>query len=215
MLSALLAALVLPLSGATQINLQVESGGVHLIAAAGIRTVAIRTGGNAPPRAEVSRTGKSTIAIAITGHQPVHLPFVQGTAAPVDYEVVYPVNVRVEVYDLTGDITIDDSRSPVKIETNSGTITANNAHGPLDLADDSGSITAALAPDWKGDSIRMQSGGGNVRLTVPRNFRAHVDASTGQGNVTDSLPRKNTNAKRPFVWLYTTKGDVILTSSSS
>lgn len=212
MLGALLAALVLPLSGATQINVQVESGGVHLIAAAGIRTVTIRTGGNAPPRAEVSRLGKSSIAIAITGHQPVHLPFVQGTAAPMDYEIVYPANVRIEVYDLAGDITVDDSRQVVKIETNSGTITANNAHGPLDLADDSGSISASLAPDWKGDSIRMQSGGGSVRLTVPRTFRAHVDADSGQGQVRVSLPRQNTTAKRPFVWLYTTKGDISITS---
>lgn len=213
MLSALLAALVLPLSGATQINVQVESGGVHLIAAAGIRTVTIRTGGNAPPRAEVSRLGKSAISIAITGHQPVHLPFVQGTAAPMDYEILYPANARIEVYDLAGDITIDDSRSVAKIETNSGTITAANAHGPLDLADDSGSITATLAPDWKGDSIRLQSGGGNIRLAVPRNFRAHVDASSGQGSVHDSLPRQSTPAKHPFVWLFTTRGDVWLTSS--
>ena len=213
MLGALLAALVLPLSGATQINVQVESGGVHLIAAAGIRTVDIRTGAGAPPRAEVSRVGRTSIAIAITGHQPVHLPFVQGTAAPMDYEITYPANARIEVYDLAGDVTVDDSRSVVKIETNSGTITANNAHGPLDLAGDSGSIVASLAPDWKGDSIRMQSGGGSVHLSVPRNFRAHVDAGSGQGQVRVSLPRQHTTAKRPFVWLYTTKGDVTITPS--
>lgn len=213
MLSALLAALVLPLGGATHINLQVESGGVHLIAAAGVRTITIRTGGNAPPRAEVSRLGKSTLSISITGHRSVHLPFAQGTAAQMDYEIVYPANARIEVYDLSGDITIDGSRAPIHAETNSGTITANDAHGELDLADDSGDITAALAPDWRAASIRLQSGGGNVSLTVPRTFRAHVDAGSGQGAVHDSLPHRATNAKRPFVWLYTARGDVTITSS--
>ena len=213
MLSALLAALVLPLGGATHINLQVESGGVHLIAAAGVRTITIRTGGNAPPRAEVSRLGKSTLSISITGHQPVHLPFAQGTAAAMDYEVVYPANVRIETYDISGDVTIDGSRATVKIETNSGTLTANNVHGELDLADDSGDIAATLAPDWKAASIRMQSGGGNVRLTVPRGFHAHIDADSGQGSVHDALLHSATTAKRPFVWLYTTHGDVTITST--
>ncbi len=211
MLGALLAALVLPLAGATHINLQVESGGVHLIAAAGARSITIRTAGNAPPRAEVSRPNKSTIAIAITGHRPVHLPFVQGTAAPMDYEVVYPANALIETYDVSGDITIDDSRAPVKIETNSGSITAHDAHGELDLADDGGSINATLARDWKPSSIRMQSAAGNVALAVPRGFRARLDASSGQGAVHDALPRANTAANRPFVWLYTAKGDVLVT----
>lgn len=213
MIAALLAALVLPLSGATQINLQVESGGVHLSAAAGIHTITIRASGNARPHAEVSRIGKSTISIALNGHAGVHLPFVQSTGKAADYEIVYPANARIEVYDLSGDITIDGSRTTAKIETNSGTITANNASGELDLAADSGDITAALAPDWKADSLRMQSGGGNVRLTVPRGFRAHVDADSGQGQVHNALPRTSTGAKRPFVWLYTTHGDVYLTTS--
>lgn len=203
-----LAAIVLPLAGASQINIQVQSGGVHLVAAAGTHAVAIRsrTRGNASkPHVRISRRGK-TIGIALTGTSGVNLPFAPGSAGSISYEIDYPAGVRIELYDLQGDITLDNSRASVSVETASGSITANNAHGGLDLAADTGDITTTLAPDWKAPSLRMQSRSGTLRLVVPRSFRAHVDASTDRGLLHDSLP--HTGAQKPFVWLYTEKGDV-------
>lgn len=208
------AAIVLPLAGAAHVSVQVESGGVHLIAAAGIRAVTIRTarhGNAAPPHVEVSRAGKS-MTIALTGHSVTNLPFAPAAAGSRAYDIVYPANVPIEVHDLSGNITIDGERARAAIETNSGSIVANGARGELDLAADNGSITVTLAPDWRTSPLRMQSGNGALRLSVPPGFRAHVDAGTDAGRVHDSLPGADVNSKRPFVWLYTRKGDVWITS---
>lgn len=207
------AAIVLPLAGATHVNLQIESGGVHLIAAAGVHAITIRTarsGNAAPPRVEVTRTGRASMAIALTGHPGASLPFVQNSAGTVAYEIVYPASVRIEAYDLSGDVTLDGERVRASVETNSGSIVANDARGELDLAADAGNITVTLARGWNAPSLRMQSGNGSLHLTVPAAFRARLDASTDAGRVHDALAK--TSAKHPFVWLYTRKGDVFISS---
>lgn len=208
----LLAAMVLPLAGATNINVQVESGGVHLIAAAGIHTITIRTarsGNAAPPHIGVSRPDGSTVQLTLTGKPSVNLPFVPGSAGAVAYEITYPANARVEASDLSGDITIDNDRAHASLETSSGSIVANNALGELELAADTGDVSVTLARGWHAPSLRMQSGGGTLRLTVPPDFRARIDASTGGGQVHDALPRAK--GGKPFVWLFTVKGDVWIT----
>jgi hypothetical protein len=217
MFPALIAAILIPLGGANQINLQIESGGVHLIAAAGIRTISVRTitSGSAQPRVDVTRVGNSTISLALTGHAGIRLPFALGPASKIGYEITYPANVRIEASNLSGDVTIDNERARVDVQTNSGTIVANNAHGDIDLAADSGSIDVTLAPDWKGSSIRMQSGGGTLSLSVPPEFRAHIDADTDDGKLRNALAGARSNARRPFVWLYTVKGNVSITASKT
>ncbi|HLI95936.1 MAG TPA: DUF4097 family beta strand repeat-containing protein [Candidatus Baltobacteraceae bacterium] len=204
-----LAAIVLPLAGATQITMQIESGGVHLIAAAGIHTVTIRTTAqNAPaPRIEISRSGKA-MAITITGHAALTIPFAQAPNAPLGYEIVYPANARIEATELSGNITLDGERARAAIETNSGSIAVNDAHGELDLAADDGDVTVTLARDWTAPSLRMQSANGTLRLTVPSTFHANIDAETDSGTVHNTLSRSN--ARRPFVWLYTERGDIFI-----
>lgn len=200
-----LAAIVLPLAGANQLNLQVESGGVHLIAAAGIHTVSVRAAAGTP-RPLVTRAGK-TLIVLLTGHRTANVPFAQGTAPPSGYEIVYPAGVRIQVSELSGGITLDGQRAKATLETNAGPIVVNGAHGELDLAADTGDVTVMLAPDWRSSPLRMQSGNGALRLTVPPGFRAHVDAGTGAGAVHNAL-KNAARAKRPFVWLYTEKGDI-------
>lgn len=211
MIGAVLAAIVLPLSGATQINMQIESGGVHLIAAAGVHSITIRSsahGNAAPPRVEVTRNGKA-MAIVLTGRSGASIPFAQGSAGSVGYEIVYPANVRIEASELSGDITLDDARSRAALETNAGSITVNNAHSELDLAADQGDITVTLAKDWKAPSLRMQTANGTLRLSVPPSFRARIDAQADSGTVHNALA--GAGATRPFVWLYSEHGDVWIT----
>ncbi|HET9096061.1 MAG TPA: DUF4097 family beta strand repeat-containing protein [Candidatus Baltobacteraceae bacterium] len=210
MILAAVAAIVLPLAGATQINMQIESGGVHLIAAAGVRTVTIRStarGNAAPPRVEVTRNGKA-MAIVLTGHSGASVPFAQGAAGSVGYEIVYPANVRIEASELSGDITLDGEQTRAALETNAGSIYVNNARGELDLAAGDGDITVTLAKGWKAPSLRMQSANGTLRLSVPPSFRAHIDAQADIGSVHDSLARAAAN--RPFVWLYSERGDIFI-----
>ena len=209
-----IAAIVLPLAGATQIHMQIESGGVHLIAAASVHTVTIRpaTQGNAaPPHIEVSRSGKS-ITITLTGHARAGVPFAQGSAGSIGYEIVYPANVPVEASELSGDITLEGERSKATLETNSGSIVVNNAHGELDLAADNGDITVSLANDWRAPSLRLETADGTLHLSVPRTFRAHIDAQADAGSVHNSLA--SAHANRPFVWLYSQKGDVWISPSA-
>lgn len=214
MIGAVFAAIVLPLAGATQITMQIESGGVHLIAAAGVHALTIRSsahGNAAPPHVEVARNGKA-MAIVLTGHGGASVPFAQGSSGSVGYEITYPANVRVEVSELSGDITLDGERTRAALETNAGSIMVNGAHGELDLAADQGDITVSLASDWKAHSLRMQTANGTLRLSAPPAFRAHIDAHTDAGAVHNTFTRSH--AAGPFVWLYSEQGDVWITPSA-
>jgi DUF4097 and DUF4098 domain-containing protein YvlB len=124
-----------------------------------------------------------------------------------DVQIAKP-SASVEIYDQDGSITIDDPRATITAESAHGNITVNGALAPVDLAADDGNVAATLAAGWSGNEIRMQSATGTVRLTVPKSFRAKIDASSDGGTVHNAFG--SSNARTPFVWLYALKGDVYL-----
>lgn len=209
--------------------LQLEAGGAAIVLApsADLATVTIRVDQDksAPvPEVQSARQG-NRLAISLTpaGGAPL-LPFVPSNAAT--YTVTYPADMRldlrlsngnvrianpsasVEIYDQEGNIDIDSPRASITAESAHGDVLVTGALAPVDLAADDGNVTATLAPAWSGNEIRMQSGKGNVRLTVPNGFRAKIDASSESGAVHNTFG--NSNARAPFVWLYSLKGDVWL-----
>ena len=71
-------------------------------------------------------------------------------------------------------------------------------------------MSADLDPAWLPRPIRMQAAVGNLTLTVPQNFKAHVDASSQNGSVHNALSQAAMTASGPPVWLFAEHGDVTI-----
>ncbi|HKE37869.1 MAG TPA: hypothetical protein VKB39_10560 [Candidatus Baltobacteraceae bacterium] len=209
--------------------LQLEAGGAAIVLtpSSDLSTVSVRVDQDksapVPALQSVRQGNRLALSIKPPGGAPL-LPFVQSHAAT--YTVAYPADMRldlrlsngdvriskpsasVEIYDQDGNITIEDPRASITVENGEGNIVVTGALAPVDLAADNGNVDATLASGWSGDEVRMQSGTGTVRLTVPKGFRAKVDVSSDGGVVHNTFGASN--ARSPFVWLYALKGDVWL-----
>jgi hypothetical protein len=213
--------------------LELEAGGAAIVLtpSANLATIIIRVDQDksAPtPVLQSSRQGnRLAMSLKPAGGAPL-IPFVPSNAAT--YTVTYPADMRldlrisngnvhianpsasVEIYDQQGNIDIDGPHASVTAENAHGNIMVTGALAPVDLAADDGNVAATLATGWSGNEIRMQSGTGTVRLTVPKDFHAKIDASSEAGAVHNTFG--SSNARAPFVWLYALKGDVWLDTNA-
>jgi hypothetical protein len=209
--------------------LELEAGGAAIVLtpSADLATITIRVDQDKsapmPVLQSIRQGNRLTMSLKPAGGAPL-LPFVPSNAAT--YTVTYPADMRldlrisngdvrianpsasVEIYDQQGNIDIDGPHASITAENAHGNILVTGALAPVDLAADDGNVAATLAPGWSGNEIRMQSGTGSVRLTVPKNFHAKIDASSEGGVVHNTFG--SSNARAPFVWLYALKGDVWL-----
>lgn len=209
--------------------LELEAGGAAIVLtpSAGLRTIAIRVDQDKSAPVPVLQSARQGNRLAVSLKPPngaPFLPFLSSNAAT--YVVAYPADMRldlrlsngdvrisnpsasVEIYDQKGNIQIDEPHASITAENAHGNITVTAASAPVDLAADDGNVAATLAPGWSGNEIRMQSGNGTVRLTVPKSFHAKIDVSSADGAVHNTFG--TSNARTPFVWLYALKGDVWL-----
>jgi hypothetical protein len=223
----------IPLFGDTTVEVDVDNGGARFLPVASSTEetgVVVRstTSGPAPSPLplQFTRSGKRLIVTIGRGGNNSQLPFV--AKSQVAYEVVYPARLKLIVHAYGGDIEvmnpttqvvvseadgnvlIENPHAPVSVDDQSGDVTVHRAVAALDLASDAGDVNADLDPSWLPRPIRMQSAAGNLRLTVPSNFSARVDASSQNGTLHTALTQSAAGASGPPVWLYTEKGDVTI-----
>lgn len=220
-------------AGANVLQLEAGGGEIVLVPSTDLSTVNVRVDQDkaAPvPGLQSARQGnRLAVSLKPPGAGAPLIPFVPANAAR--YTVTYPSDMRldlrlssgdvriskpsanVDLYDQNGNVTIEDPRASVTVENGHGNITVSGALAPIDLAADDGSVDATLASGWSGNEVRIQSGTGTVRLTVPKGFRAKIDASSEGGAVHNTFG--GSNARSPFVWLYALKGDVWLSPAKT
>ena|SRR5215469_10566905 len=79
---------------------------------------------------------------------------------PIDFEVVVPPGVPLQLRDTSGIIRISQVNAPVEVHDGSGTLTISDVHGAVTVAKDSGDIQV----DRVGDVTRITSKTGPMRL---------------------------------------------------
>jgi hypothetical protein len=228
----------IPLFGDTTVEVDVDNGGarfVPIVATTEQTGVVVRSTSTGPASTSLpvqsTRSGKRVIVTLGRGSGSSQLPFVAKSS--VAYEIVYPARMKLIVHafggdinianptsavvvsEASGDVLIESPRGPVSVDNQSGNVTIHKAVAALDLAADTGNVTADLDLAWLPRSIRMEAAAGNLRLTVPQNFKARVDASSQNGAVHNVLPQSATTASGPPVWLYAERGDVTIEYSPS
>lgn len=217
-------------SGVAVVQVNCDSGDVVLRQGApgsvAVRAVATSRSNTVVVKISATRQGPRLL-VTLHGRQQTTLPFASGSSQR--YEITYPPGVRIDLRAFSGNVSADDLSVPLVFyaghgtvtlsaphrdvtgSSDDGSITVTNAHAVVDVLAQRGSIDVALAAGWDGKDVRMQSDTGNLHLTVPKGLRAHVDASSEQGQVDNALRPMS----GPLLFLFARTGNVNVSESDN
>ncbi len=89
-----------------------------------------------------------------------------------------------------GAVRVDAARGPVNATSGNGRVTVSTAVGPVEASTGNGEINVSMAALRGRDDLEFSSGNGSITLTLPRDFSAELDASTGNGGVDSEFPMR-------------------------
>lgn len=105
------------------------------------------------------------------------------------YEVWAPNASNLTLNAHNGSISVESIRGQIEFHTSNGSVRLNEVGGNVEGATTNGSITVDLAgTGWTGSGLHVQTTNGSVRLNLPVNFSAQVQASTVNGRVHSDFP---------------------------
>jgi hypothetical protein len=106
-----------------------------------------------------------------------------GGSGRVDYHVKVPRTARVSVDNVNGRVEIVGVAAAVEASTVNGSVEVREATGEVDASAVNGSVEASLSQlDPEGRSS-LSTTNGSVRLTLPRDANAEIEASTVNGGI--------------------------------
>jgi hypothetical protein len=120
--------------------------------------------------------------VAVRTRMPRGGLFFQG-GGKVDYSITVPRGARVEVRNVNGRVEIEDVEGGVRGTTTNGSVELDDVAGEVDAASTNGSVEVKLARLGAGDRDRLRTTNGSVRLTLPRDAQAEIEAHTVNGSI--------------------------------
>jgi DUF4097 and DUF4098 domain-containing protein YvlB len=99
------------------------------------------------------------------------------------------LNGPTELQTSGGSIDVMDSRGDLDARTSGGSIDLKSIEGRVTAATSGGSIDAEV---HQNRGVVLKTSGGTIRLLLPENVRASIDAETSGGRVNSELPVSNT-----------------------
>lgn len=107
----------------------------------------------------------------------------------ISYEVWVPASANLDLKAHNGGIAVDEVTGQTRFHTENGSVHLKEAGGDIDGSTENGSVTIELAGTrWNGNGLRADTTNGSVRLILPENFSAQVQASTINGRLHTDFP---------------------------
>lgn len=107
----------------------------------------------------------------------------------VSYEVWVPNAANLDMKANNGSIAIAGVAGQIRFHTQNGSVHLAEVAGDVDGSTVNGSLTIDLVgSEWKGNGLRAETTNGSVRLSLPQNFSAQVQASTVNGRLKVDFP---------------------------
>ncbi len=110
----------------------------------------------------------------------------------VSYQVWVPTTSNLKLEASNGSISVERVRGQMRAETLNGSVHLREVAGDIDVSTTNGSVildlTRGSLNGWASSGIKLSTTNGSVRLTVPRDFSARVEASTVNGSVHTDFP---------------------------
>jgi hypothetical protein len=106
-----------------------------------------------------------------------------GGSGRVDYRVSVPRSARVELRNVNGRVEVDGVAAALTAETVNGSVDVTGAGSEVDASAVNGSVEVQLARVDPAGRSELSTTNGSVRLTLPRDASAEVEARTVNGSV--------------------------------
>jgi hypothetical protein len=87
-----------------------------------------------------------------------------------------------------GEVTVEGARGPVDAHSGNGDVQITTATGPVSATSGNGDVIVSMTTLGERESMTFTTGNGRVRITVPSNFAAELEASTGNGEIVSDFP---------------------------
>lgn len=87
-----------------------------------------------------------------------------------------------------GRVTVEGARGPVEATTGNGDVSVTTSNGPVTARSGNGDIEVSMERIDRAAPMSFSTGSGRIVLSVPANFGAEMDASSGNGDVTSDIP---------------------------
>ena len=117
------------------------------------------------------------------------------------FNVTIPPGVTAALETVNGDVTVKDLDGDLDLETVNGKVEARGVRRSLEAHTVNGNLVAEAAAAPPGSSIELQTVNGAVTLTLPKDARFDLSASTMHGSIssTFALPRRTPEADDDLV----------------
>lgn len=148
-------------------NFRPPSLNVTIRVPAGVR-LAVHSGNG-----DIGVTGAHAELVARSGNGRVR---VSGTAGEVD------------AASGNGAVTVESVRGPVRANSGNGDVRVTTVQGPVSAASGNGDLIIRMTELRMADDMEFTTGNGRIEVTVPAEFNANVDASTGNGGILTDFP---------------------------
>jgi hypothetical protein len=110
-------------------------------------------------------------------------PHWMGGAGSVEYRVSVPRGARVRVSTVNGRVEVDGVLGPVRASTVNGSVDLTGVAGAVEASAVNGSVEVDVARVGPSGRSELHTTNGSVRLTLPREASADVEAHTVNGSV--------------------------------
>jgi hypothetical protein len=107
----------------------------------------------------------------------------------VSYEIWVPASSNLKMDTNNGSIALDGVQGHIQVHAQNGSLHFSQVGGEVNAVTTNGSVTVDLAgAGWSGDGLRLETTNGSVKLNVPAEFSARVEASTVNGHIKTDFP---------------------------
>ncbi len=114
------------------------------------------------------------------GHRP--------PSVSITFELKVPRQLDVDVRTVNGKVDIARLEGDIQVRTTNGAIRVENVAGKVSCRTVNGGISVSLEKVGRFDEMSLKTVNGSIRLAVPRDIRADLEASTVNGHISSDLP---------------------------
>jgi putative adhesin len=138
-------------------------------------------------RAIAARVQVTATAVRVDAEGPRNLERKESWS--VSYRLAAPTRTPFSLKTTNGGITIDAIDSKVDLKTTNGGLKLTRMAGDVEGRTTNGGIDVDLDGNaWQGGGLDLQTTNGGVRLSVPAQYNAHLEAGTTNGSVRIDFP---------------------------